>query len=305
MKTALLIFLTIGLTVGCSRESPPAVAETAEKATERAPGADITAEAAKTAGVEIAVAGSAMLRESLVLYGNIQPDAEHVRTVTARYPDIVRSVAHQIGDRVVAGQTLATVESNESLQTYAVSSPISGVITQRHTNPGEVAGSEPLFEIADFSMVRAELSVFPKDRSRLKIGQKASVHAAEGALSAEGVVTYLAPLGSLQNQSISARMSLPNRDGRWTPGQFVTADVVVDEAPAAITVAPGAIQQIKGMPTVFVQSDRGFDARSVEIGRRASDVVEVKSGLRAGERYVAKNSFLVKAEVLKSEAAKE
>lgn len=305
MKTFLLFLLTVGLTAGCSRETPPAVAESAENPTARAPGAEITAEAAKTAGVETAIAGSAMLRESLLLYGNIQPDAEHVRTVTARYPGVVRSVAHQIGDRVAAGQTLATVESNESLQTYAVSSPLSGVITERRTNPGEVAGSEPLFDVADFSMVRAELSAFPKDRSRLKVGQKARVHAAEGALSAEGVLTYLAPLGSLQNQSIAARISLPNRDGRWTPGQFVTAEVVIDEAPAAVAVTPGAIQQIKGIPTVFVQTGRGFDARSVEIGRRASDAVEIKSGLRAGERYVAKNSFLVKAEVLKSEAAEE
>jgi cobalt-zinc-cadmium efflux system membrane fusion protein len=206
---------------------------------------------------------------------------------------------------VSAGQTLATVESNESLQTYAVTSPLSGVVTQRKTNPGEFAGAEALLEVADFSAVRAELSVFPRDRLRLKVGQKSKIQGADAETLADGVLSYLAPLGSAQNQTITARVALPNREGRWTPGQFVTAEIVVEETRAAVTVVPAAIQQIKGRSVVFIQTEHGFEAREVDIGRRGSDSLEIKNGLRAGERYVSKNSFLVKAEVLKSEAEEE
>src|SRR5690606_24144654 len=105
---------------------------------------------AAAAGVKTATAGPGVVSETLTLYGRIQPDAERVRSVGARFPGPIRSVARQIGDSVNAGDTLAVIESNESLQTYAVKTPISGVITERHANPGEVATAESLFVVTDF-----------------------------------------------------------------------------------------------------------------------------------------------------------
>jgi cobalt-zinc-cadmium efflux system membrane fusion protein len=306
MNKLLILFpLALLMVAGCSRSQPAPVPVPEPKADAPTGGASISPDAARKAGVETSTADAALLRETLLLYGSIQPEPDHVRTVTARFPGVVRSVVCQVGDRVSAGQTLATVESNESLQTYAVTSPLSGVVTQRKTNPGEFAGAEALLEVADFSAVRAELSVFPRDRLRLKVGQKSKIQGADAETLADGVLSYLAPLGSAQNQTITARVALPNREGRWTPGQFVTAEIVVEETRAAVTVVPAAIQQIKGRSVVFIQTEHGFEAREVDIGRRGSDSLEIKNGLRAGERYVSKNSFLVKAEVLKSEAEEE
>lgn len=305
MKKLLLLVLIVAFTSACSRgETGAAEASTPE--TETPPsGAMISPEAARNAGIEIATAGPAMLREALTLYGNIQPAPERVRALTARYPGVILKVSGNIGDRVVVGQTLATIESNESLQAYPVKSPIAGVITQRHANAGEVAGAEALFEVADFSVVRVDLSVFPKDRARLKVGQHVLVTDADGKSRGEGELAYVSPLGNVQSQSVSARVNLANQDGRWTAGEFVSAEVVVNETQAAVTVAPAAIQQIKGQSVVFVQTESGFEARAVELGRRGAAALEIKNGLRAGERYVTKNSFLVKAEVLKSEAEED
>ena len=46
----------------------------------------------------------------------------------------------KLGDTVRAGETLAVIESNESLRTYNLAAPISGVITERNANPGEQSG---------------------------------------------------------------------------------------------------------------------------------------------------------------------
>src|SRR5690606_42127088 len=92
----------------------------------------IPATVAAASGVRTATAGPGVVSKTLTLYGRIQPDAERVRSVGARFPGPIRSVARQIGDSVNAGDTLAVIESNESLQTYAVKTPISGVITERH-----------------------------------------------------------------------------------------------------------------------------------------------------------------------------
>jgi len=253
-------------------------------------------------GLQTAAAQAGVIRESLSLYGSIQPDPELVRAVTARFPGIVRNVAVRVGDTVKAGQTLATIESNESLQVYPVPAPISGVVTQRAANPGESAGGASLFEIADFTSVRAELNVFPRDRARLKPGQAVQVHAADGAATGAGVVGFVSPAGTV-GQALVARVLLDNRQGQWTPGQFINAQVEVSEAPAALVVPAIALQTFRDWDVVFVAEGDRYQAQPVELGRRDSSHAEVLSGLSPGARIVTANSWLVKADIEKSGAS--
>jgi len=111
----------------------------------------IAAKIAADAGLKTEKAGPATIADTVTLTGRIVPNAEYVRAVTARFPGAIKSVAKSVGDAVKKGETLAGVESNDSLQTYAVTSPISGVVVERHANAGEGAGSEPLFVVADIT----------------------------------------------------------------------------------------------------------------------------------------------------------
>ncbi|HEU4601670.1 MAG TPA: efflux RND transporter periplasmic adaptor subunit, partial [Steroidobacteraceae bacterium] len=308
----LLIVAALTAAAACSQQTAP-TADAAPSSTDTDAAlpedagrmAAVSPQIAKQVGIETDEAKAEPIRTTLTLFGSIQTEPQNVAEVTARYPGVIRSVLHQIGDRVSAEEPLAKVESNESLQVYAVTAPIAGVITQRHANPGEVAGAEPLFEVVDTSKVRVDLSVFPQDRAKLKVGQKVRVTSTDANTQSEGTLAYISPVGSAQTQSVIARVSLDNRAGHWAPGQFVTADVLLDESTAQVAVQPTAIQQVKGQPVVFVQSQQGFTARPIEIGRRSNDAIEIKQGLQAGERYAATNTFLLKAELLKSEAEED
>ena len=81
--------------------------------------------------------------------------------------------------------------------------------------------------------------------------------------------------------------------------------MVTGEIDAAVTVKNGALQEIEGKTVVFVAEGDAFEARVVEIGVKDNERVEVISGLRPGERYVAANSFVMKAELGKGEAEHE
>lgn len=257
---------------------------------------------AAASGVKAAAAGSGAIRETIGLYGVIQPNAHTQRDVGARYPGVVRSVDVRVGDAVAAGQRLATIESNESLQVYAVHAPISGTITRRHANPGESAGDEALFEVADFSTVWAQLTVFPRDRARLAAGQRVDVTAADGAARGSGRIGYVSPLGT-ESQALSARVELDNRDGAWTPGQFLDARVSVAETPARVVMPLDALQRFRDWDVVFVVEGDVYQAQPVTLGRRDDGNVEVTKGLAPGARVVVANSFLVKADVEKSGAS--
>jgi cobalt-zinc-cadmium efflux system membrane fusion protein len=262
----------------------------------------IAAEVARDAGIGTATAGPGTISDELVLYGVIGPDTTRIREVHARFAGVIRSVARNVGDTVRAGETLATVESNESLQTYAVTAPIAGVITQRHAAPGEQTDAESLFEIADYSTVWAELDVFSRDRSRISQGLPVAITTDTGS-QASGTIDYLAPVGNRASQSLTARVVLDNADGRWTPGQFVEGRATVATTPVALAVPLSALQRFRDFDVVFAQVGETYEVRMLTLGRRDATNVEVLGGLEPGTTYVTENSYLIKADIEKSGAS--
>jgi cobalt-zinc-cadmium efflux system membrane fusion protein len=262
----------------------------------------IAADVARAAGIETATAGPGTISDELVLYGAIAPDATRVRTVNARFPGVIRSVSRNVGETVRPGDALATIESNESLQTYTVTAPIAGTIAARHAAPGEQTDADALFEIADFSSVWAELDVFSRDRARLRTGLTAAITSDNGA-AAEGTVAYLAPVGNRASQSVTARVVLDNADGNWTPGQFVEGRVTIGTTPVALAVPLSALQRFREFDVVFAQVGETYEVRMLTLGRRDAAFVEVLAGLEPDTVYVTDNSYLIKADIEKSGAS--
>ncbi|MBL8201068.1 MAG: efflux RND transporter periplasmic adaptor subunit [Chromatiales bacterium] len=263
----------------------------------------IARDMAEGAGVEIAVAGPGRIAEQVSLFGAIAADPDRVRAVSARFPGVIRTVRAKVGDTVQAGQQLATVESNESLQTYAVTTPIAGVITERHANVGETTKEEHLFKVANFSSVRAELNAFPRDRGRLKSGQSVSIKAADGTQEAMGRIDFVSPVGTGNNPTLVVRVILDNRDGQWTPGQFVEGLVTVSTTEVPLVIPREALQSFRDWQVAFINVDDDYEIRPLELGRSDGENVEVLAGLKSGDRYVAVNSYLIKADIEKSGAS--
>lgn len=314
--TWLSLALTLLLVTACGRNpsaaDPPGAhaedeqehdeAEHAEGATDHV---ELTPEQMKNAEIGLAQAGPAEIGEHLPLYGVIAPDAERVRQVTPRFPGVIRAIGKRVGDAVRGGEILATVESNESLQSYAVVAPLDGVVTMRDANVGEQTGERPLFTVADLSTVWVEVSVFPRDVGKIRVGQTARVRSADTSLRSDGKVIYIAPFGSTSNQTLTARVQLENRNRNWRPGLYVTAEVMLSNTKVPLAVASESLQSLEGRAVVFVMGEHGFEPRAVEPGRSDEAFTEVLAGLRPGETYATKNSFIVKAELGKGEAEHE
>jgi cobalt-zinc-cadmium efflux system membrane fusion protein len=298
--------------VGCSKA--PATAPVNEAATrEESPAAKkdetmaaISPEIAKASGIELLTAGPATIRESLTFYGTIKANAEREQTVRARYSGVVRSVTKRPGDRVARGETLLTIESNDSLEPYSIQAPMSGTVLERNVNPGEaIDGTTALMRIADLTTVWAEFSVFARDLGRVRGGMPVGVRAGDSDAVSVGKISYVAASGHSDSQTVVARATLNNADARWVAGQFVTGEVVISEVRAVVAVKPTALQNLKNGPAVFVQAGNVFDARPVKLGRRDRDAIEILSGVMAGDRYAGQNSYLIKADLLKADVEQE
>lgn len=257
---------------------------------------------ASEAGVKVEVAGPGVIRDTVQLTGNIALDANRHAAIKARFPGIVRAVRVQQGERVRRGQTLVVVEGNESMRTYPVTAPFDGVVLVRNTNVGDVADDDTLVEIADLSDVWVELHAIGKDAARLAVGQPMHVESATGEAEEETVIETLLPL-TTRGQSVVARASLPNPDGRWRPGMTVSAHVIVAERNVPLAVKESGLQRFRDFTVVFAQVGETYEVRMLELGARDGERVEVLGGLKPGTRYVAEQSFLIKADIEKSGAS--
>jgi cobalt-zinc-cadmium efflux system membrane fusion protein len=256
-------------------------------------------------GIETVAAAPRMLRVVVSTYGTLTPNAERTRNVSARFAGVVQKVTKSPGDLVAAGETLALIESNESLQVYAVKSPIAGVVTARTVSAGESVELQSLFTVSDLSTLWAELAVFPRQLSQVQTGQTVMLRSGDGVLSASGRISHIAPMSTGGTQAVTVRVPVENAQRHWRPGINVSAGIVVAEIQAAVAIEAVALQTIDGRRAVLVPHEGGFAPRAVQVGNGDDEYVEITSGLAAGEHYVARDSFLVKAELEKAGAAHE
>lgn len=267
----------------------------------------IAAKTAEEAGIRTEQAGPATITDSVTLTGRLVPNAERTRSVSARFPGLIRSVNRSVGDTVRAGDRLASIESNESLEIYPLLAPIGGVITERNANPGENTAGEPLFLIADYGSLWAELALFPRDLAKVKAGQRVHLKTVDGSLNAEGKVLRIAPAGGQARGTTSGlydvRVSLENAGHTWVPGLFIEGSIDVGKVEVPLAVKRSGLQAFRDFTVAFEQVAETYEVRMLELGRQDHTWVEVRGGLKRDALYVSENSYLIKADIEKSGAS--
>jgi cobalt-zinc-cadmium efflux system membrane fusion protein len=264
----------------------------------------ISPEMAEAFGLETEIAGPAMLKETIAVYGRIVPAVDRVREVRARFDGAIQSVDIMLGDTVRTGQTLARVDSNESLRTYTISAPIAGIVTERDANAGEQTAGRGLFTIVDTSVVWANLAVFIGDRPRVRIGAPVTVMSTLTGHAVQGTVSQVTVQAD-QNQAVTARIVLDNTEGLWALGTYVAAEIEVAQTEVPLAVKRVGLQTFRDFTVVYAQVGDEYEVRMLELGRQAGEWAEVHGGLKPGTRYVTENSYVLKADIEKSGAAHE
>lgn len=261
---------------------------------------EMTSELAKEVGLGLGTAGSGIIHETILLYGRTVPDPQKISHITARFPGLIRSVKPQLGDKVKAGDVVAIIEANDSLQRYSVKAPIDGIVVKLHANPGEFASDQHLMTIADYSKVWVDLNVFPRDALRIQANQPVTIRM--GPSSGQSTVRYLNP-GDGKSPNVIARVPLDNPNKLWTPGLLVEGNVTVAKFPVPLVVDNRAVQSFRDWQVVFIKVDNTYEIRPLELGRSDGHFTEVLAGLNPGDHYVVENSYLLKADLEKSGAS--
>lgn len=267
---------------------------------------EIDSEKMESAGIATAKAGNATLHLSCKLFGQFRANEENVAQIAPRFPGIIQKIDKRLGEHVEKGETLITIESNESLESYEVKSLVSGTIIFREANRGEaVTEGQKLMTVADLSTLWVDLNAYPQDYHILQLGQQVSITAAALEKPIEAKIDYISPFGTEGTQTMLARVTVPNSDSHLRPGLFAEGSVLIGKEDVVIAVENNALQTWDNKDVVFVKDDHGFKATPVTLGRTDGSTTEILEGIKAGTTYATTNSFLLKAELGKSMAEEE
>ncbi|KTD53607.1 HelB protein [Legionella santicrucis] len=260
----------------------------------------------QAAEIKTVIAQSQTIKTQLKVVGKITPNRDTMAPIYARYSGIIKSMNKNLGDEVTKGELLAIIESNESLQNYNITAPITGTIVQKYATNGELAqNTKPIYEIANLDNVWADFTLYRKEAPLVKQGMNIIVMGDEGTPKSTSTISYIAPLGIEDTQTTLARAVLPNENRLWLPGMYVNGEIIIKERIVPVAVRISALQRMDEQDVVFVQQGDYFEATPVALGQRDEQWVEILSGLDAGQCYVTKNSFYIKAELGKEGASHE
>ncbi len=181
--------------------------------------------------------------------------------------------------------------------------PASGVVFERKATEGSVLNTgDEVLSVADTSSIWMIAAVNEVDLSKIRPGQSARVQVrAYPGRDFMGRILKLGEKLDPETRTLQVRVAIPNPQGMLKPEMYATAAFEQAEHRAALFVPEAAVQEINGVPAVFVRrSATEFQSRAVRTGQRDGGEVEILEGLTMQDSVVVKGSFVLKSELLKS-----
>jgi len=259
---------------------------------------EITLSDALKAGIINATAGAGQINKMTTVYGRSVINPKAISQVSARFPGLITKLSVNVGDVVKAGENIAQVESSDSLKRYNISAPISGVVTERYANPGELASLQPLLTLENYDQLWVEYKIFPSQQA-IKKGQQVTISST--VAKTQSNIMHL--MANKNQPFMTAIVPLENSNGLWTPGQMLAGSIVTSQVDASLVIDNRALQEVEGKNVIFVTNKGGYETRELQLGETDGQITHVISGLRVGDKYALSNSYLLKADLGKAGAS--
>lgn len=181
--------------------------------------------------------------------------------------------------------------------------PISGTVTERNVTMGEaVERTTTLFVLENLQSVQVVASVPERDIARVRTGQRVEVTVA--AYPKERFVGVVQSVGSRvdeKTRALPVRILVQNPNGRLKPDMYANVALATGSRETALAVPESAVGEEGDERFVFVEEGGGYERRDVTLGRANGGIVELLTGVKAGEIVVTEGVFVLKSEGAKAE----
>ena len=170
-----------------------------------------------------------------------------------------------------------------------LTSPISGVVTARNYDPGDMTGNLPILTISRVQPVKIVINVTESELPHVRRGLPASIRFdTYGDEEFKGTVSTVMPTVDPQTRTFGVEITMPNADRRVLPGMFGRVTLNLGTAQRVVVPDKAVVkQQGSGNQYVYVlKPDGTVSYNKVQLGQRLGDEYELLSGVESGSQVV-------------------
>jgi len=210
--------------------------------------------------------------------------------VARRQFDIARNGAVQQYQSLLAARARVSL-ARKALEDTVVRAPFAGVVAERLVSVGDyVTRGTKVVSVMRTNPLRMELTVPQQFSVEVSVGRAVSleVDTAPGK-TYTGQVRYVSPALQTDSRTLIVEAVVANTDGSLRPGSFATARIAQTTSTPGILTPASAVRTVSGTSRVFVVAGGRAEERLVTTGPAVGDLVEVTTGLKAGEQVATSN----------------
>ena len=192
-------------------------------------------------------------------------------------------------DAVKAQLDAQKQQYNNVLENTVLRSPISGVVTARNQDPGDMTSSMPILTVGQIQPnVKLVINITENDRSLVKTGTPVSVSfdAVPGE-TFDAKISRIYPNVDPSTRTFQAEVIIPNPETKFFPGMFARVNMNQGTANRVVVPDKAVVKQTgSGNKYVYVYSNGTVSYNLVELGQRLGDSYELISGIEEGDTVV-------------------
>ena len=175
------------------------------------------------------------------------------------------------------------------LENTVLVSPISGVVTARNYDPGDMTGAMPVLTVGQITpVVKVMININESDLKHIEKGMPVEVSFdAYPGETFEGKIIRQYPTVDVATRTFPAEVRISNPNGRIKPGMFARVNINLGSQTHTIVPDRAVVKQSgSGNKYVYVYSDGKVSYNKVELGQRLDDGYEILSGVNNGDVVV-------------------
>ncbi len=188
--------------------------------------------------------------------------------------------------------------TGETLKNLTLYAPITGFVMDRNAYPKQRVNADTvLYTVADLSTVWVVADVFEYEVAGVRLGQAATLKLdyLPGRVF-RGRVSYILPQVDPATRTLKVRIQFDNAGFALKPDMYGQVELQTGGA-RRLVVPQSAVLNSGDRQVVFVDRGNGFfEPRNVQIGEQTDGRIEIRSGLKPGERIVTSGNFLIDSE---------
>lgn len=210
---------------------------------------------------------------------------------------IITAAENERDQAALASAEASLTQLRTRLGFSVISSPISGVVTARFVQGGDIVSPNTrLFTVSDVSTLVVRMPVSELEVAQLRTGQEVALKVdALGGATVPGRVRRIFPAADSLSRLVPVEVAVTgNATAQLRPGYTVRATLRLDTRSDALVLPTRAILGASGARSVFIVKEGLAERRAVRVGADIDGMVEVFSGLVLGDTVIVAGNSLVR-----------